>query len=142
MELKVRTQPVPVTSQIVETAGFTALGHLPAAITKRETGARWLVRDLPIGGVKEGVHEWGTVSTGELVRIPLYPYVCASNDPAVAMGFAVSLGLQAYSIAVEIAKINRSHVAIGFPVEEVMGGPEANTPVFRVWVGFAFVVRS
>jgi hypothetical protein len=108
-------------------------GAVTADIIKRSTGELWLVRTGPIVG--DAATGWASVSDGELVRIPLIPYLTSDADPATAMGFAAQLGVKVMDLLGPDTEVVRAHLALG-TVDEVVD--EFNRSVkFRFWFGFA-----
>ncbi len=108
-------------------------GDATADIIKRATGELWLVRNAPIVG--DVPNAWSAVSDGELVRVPLIPYLTSDADPATAMGFAVQLGVKVIDLLGPDTEVVRVHLALG-TVDEVVD--EFNRSVkFRFWFGFA-----
>jgi len=106
----------------------------PEMVLTRGLRDHWVVLDGGLVAPKEPqlIH----VNTGELVRVPLTPYL-VSVRPERLFPFAVELGIRA--LAACPADVVHLHLAIGTPAQET--SYEGDT-VWRQFIGIAFKLKG
>ena len=128
-----------ITLDFIDVAEFVAASKIPEKVIQRGTDAQWFVCNAPIDQAAPKFHAstWILVRAGQLVRVPLVPYVCQADAPT-SMAAAVERGI---GIGQLIAQENplRVHMIMGRPVEHV--GESAENMQYRFWLGFAVRVK-
>jgi hypothetical protein len=127
-----------VTTNIIDIDKYLADNLKPADLINRDN-VIWLTRDLPLLIVPESANGWGIAKEGDLVRIPLIPYLAKGTDPSVAMGFAFELGFKACDGIDYIGKVKRLHIAVGYPVTETKF---QGHDMLRFWLGFGCTLQE
>jgi hypothetical protein len=127
---------VELSHDILDVQSYTVSGQRPAMVIKRAATSLWLVREQPVG--IENANAWSWANAGEFVRIPLHPYLTPKQDPATALAYAYQLGFRARDAVGDVGVIDRLHMVLGSPVEELHDGSRALG--FRFWLGFAVSV--
>lgn len=120
-----------VSCDMLDIEQFEAQKIIPAVIVNRKSGENWLVLDLPLNVDAPASEKWGTAASGDAVRVPLFPYLAGSLEPAHAMAFAFELGFRASQMAGHAAR--HLHIAVGKPIQET--GEH-----LRFWIGFALII--
>lgn len=94
-------------------------------------GAPWFVRQNPVmeGGAPP---RWSTVRDGDLVRIPLRPYLVKSEEARDTLAYAV--GVTAKAVLELSHTVTSVVVACGDVEEEYV---DEHTTGYRFWLGFA-----
>lgn len=134
-----------ITSEILDIEQYEAKKHLPATLVERTHSSEyWLIRDMPLGSVSDPSKEWGWCNTGEVVRIPLFPYLSHSSSAAVALAYAFQLGVEARDMIDHNYEIVRIHIVAGEPVQEIAGliKEQPGTSVLRFWLGFGCLLKE
>lgn len=126
-----------ITTDVLDIEVYEERKFQPATLVQRE-GKVWLTRDVPL--LVERNDEWGWCRDGDMVRIPLFPYLSRALDPAVALGFAFELGFRARDFVDPKYEVERLHISIGHPVTEHMLPDRVNT--LRFWLGFGYVLKE
>jgi hypothetical protein len=129
---------VLITSDHLDILTYEAQRLLPAALLPRSEGETWLVRETPLE--TDLANPWSVASAGTHVRIPLYPYLVASLEPASAIALGGKLAATFLAGALFEALGNgvqpvRLHMSVGHPVQELPAH-------LRFWSGFALLVRN
>lgn len=126
-----------ITTDFLDIEEYEAKRLAPATLVRRD-GHTWLTRDVPL--LVEHDTEWGICQEGDVVRIPLFPYITRGQDPSIAIGFAFELGFRARAFVDPQYEVARLHISVGCPVYEYHM-PDGNTSL-KFWLGFGFVVRK
>jgi len=126
-----------VTTEVLDIEAYEKRKLLPATLVKR-SGKVWITREVPV--FVEQDDEWGWCKDGDVVRIPLFPYLSRGNDSSVALGFAFELGFKARDFVDPCYDVERVHVAIGHPVCEHK--TQDGIDVLRFWLGFGFILKE
>jgi hypothetical protein len=118
-------------------------GSQPADVCKSE-GGLWLVLDgqAPLGR-DQGPLPTTQVLSGEVVRVPLWPFRTMSEEPAQVAALAAELG--ARMIEAVNFPIRRLHLALGTPVKTAQSPrAEADTGdlCYSFWMGLAVEVEQ
>lgn len=126
-----------ITTNVLDIQAYEARMCQPAAMMPRE-GKLWITREVPM--LIEANDEWGWCRDGDMVRIPLFPYMSRGHDPAIAIGFAFELGFLAHDIVETTYGVERLHISIGHPVCD-SHLPDGHATL-RFWLGFGFVLKE
>jgi len=126
-----------VTTEVLDIEAYESRKFQPAAMVPRD-GHFWLTRDIPL--LLEQEDEWGMCREGDMVRIPLFPYISRGHDPAIALGFAFELGFRARDFVDPAYTVERLHISLGHPVSEHRLPDGIDT--LRFWLGFGFVLKE
>lgn len=126
-----------ITTEVLDIEAYEARKFQPATLIARD-GKVWLTRELPL--LVEREDEWGWCRDGDMVRIPLFPYLSGGLDPAIALGFAFELGFRARDFVDPHYYVERLHISLGHPVTEHKL-PDGNDAL-RFWLGFGFVLKE
>lgn len=117
----------------------------PTDFINRRDGEVWIYLDAPMGVEAPGASSiWRTVSSGDVVRVPLLPYCTHGTEPAVALAYAFQLGVQAFH-GLNLDDFSVAHLSIGSPVEEFQEYipiGKKHIDCFRLWLGIALRVKN
>lgn len=126
-----------ITTHVLDIEAYEARKTRPAALVPRN-GKFWITREAPM--LVEAEDEWGTCRDGDMVRIPLFPYMSRGNDPAITLGFAFELGFLARDVVDPRYEVEQLLITMGHPVCDSRL-PDGNETL-RFWLGFGFVLKE
>lgn len=126
-----------ITTNVLDIEAYEARKCQPAALMPR-CGKVWITREVPM--LIDAKDEWGWCRDGDMVRIPLFPYMSRGNDPAVALGFAFELGYRARDVVDPQYEVEQLLISVGHPVSDCHL-PDGNETL-RFWLGFGFVLKE
>jgi len=106
----------------------------PHDVIPRKQGEIWMVPHHPIALDRH--IDWRHHKREDHVYIPLCPYLLPA-DPDLALGFMLQLGMRAATDLQQ--KLQRIHLAIGHPVNEVFQEGMGN--VWQYQVGIALRIK-
>jgi hypothetical protein len=126
-----------ITTNVLDIEAYEDRKCQPAAMMPRDSKI-WITREMPL--LVEAQGDWGWCREGDIVRIPLFPYMSRGHDPAIAIGFAFELGYLARDTVDPRYDVERLHIALGHPVcdHKLPDGHET----LRFWLGFGFVLKE
>ena len=126
-----------ITTEVLDIETYEARRFKPATMLPRE-GQVWVTREVPLFVEQKG--EWGWCKEGDMVRIPLFPYISRSDEPIVAIGHAFELGFTARDFVDPRYDVVRLHIPLGYPVidHKLPDG----TATLRFWLGIGFVLKE
>ena len=126
-----------ITTHVLDIEAYEAHKCQSAAMVPRGSKV-WITREKPL--LVDAEDEWGWCREGDMVRIPLFPYMSRGSDPAIAIGFAFELGYQARDIVDPNYDVESLLISLGHPVCDckLSDGHEA----LRFWLGFGFVLKE
>jgi hypothetical protein len=127
-----------ITTDVLDIVEYEKRKLRPATLIPRK-GRVWLTRDLPIGVAGSSSTEWGLVKEGDVVRIPLFPYITRGTDPSIAIGCAFELGFKARDYVTPGFEVHSLHIALGHPVTEIT---QQDQELLRFWLGFGYVLKE
>lgn len=104
--------------------GFLAEGAQPVFVLDKKPTSVWRVRAVPFYD-RDSADPWVTVRVGDLVHIPLHPYML-SGDPVATSTSLMGLAWDAFDAT---ADCRNQLFMVGDPSEFLENGA-------RVWIGF------
>jgi hypothetical protein len=126
------------TIDFVDVTEFVKAEKIPEKVLKRGADDVWNVCKVPVeaGTSQIDATAWALVRDGELVRIPLVPYVVEA-DAAYTVAAAVERGLYIGQLVKTTQPPIRVHIIIGRPVEHL----DDDDYQYRFWLGFAIQTK-
>lgn len=105
----------------------------------------WKVPVVPISLKQDAKIEWLTVSSGESLRIPLFPYVTTSTNPEVVVASVGMITMYTATAAGKLGQIPiEAHMSVGMPLEQIDHYEFSNgtsRTCFKMWIGMAFRLK-
>ena len=111
-----------------ETDEFKELAGMAVA---RPNDPEWRVVDGPLVPGQE--LSWAIDTGGDVVRIPLFPYLTSDEAPETLVSFAIRFGLAAFHTVPRDKEVSAMFIAVGNVFTRHDGQPG-----HQVWLGYAF----
>lgn len=110
-----------------DTALFLDRGKLPERVFQRKPNDIWRVRCTPLAPDQNEATDWTLVRDGDLVRVPLVPYLCDA-DVSVCMAAVLERGIMLG--ALRQLSFDEMYVVMGKTIESI-------DDHYRFWLGVA-----